>query len=87
MPNVNCSTKLQFNPYITGYMHTNKLNKNYYNKGQKVTSSASGDKKTWQLISHSSKGEEGFDLFWPLFSYASDVDLLRNRKDSLVPEK
>lgn len=38
------------------------------------------------LISHTSKGEEGLDLFWPLFSYASDADLLRNRKGSLVPE-
>lgn len=40
-----------------------------------------------RLTSHSSKGEEGLDLFWPLFSYASDADLLRNRKDSLAPKK
>lgn len=38
------------------------------------------------FISHTSKGEGGLDLFWPLFSYASDADLLRNPKDSLVPE-
>ena len=40
-----------------------------------------------RLISHTSKGEEELDLFWPVFSYASDVDLLRKRKDSLAPEK
>lgn len=38
-----------------------------------------------RLISHTSKGEEELDLFWPVFSYASDVDLLRKRKDSLAP--
>ena len=38
------------------------------------------------LISHTSIGEEGPDLFWPFFSYASDADLRRNRKESLVPE-
>nr|ACU14512.1 unknown [Glycine max] len=39
------------------------------------------------LICHTSKGEEELGLFWPVFSYASDVDLLRKRKDSLAPEK
>lgn len=39
------------------------------------------------LISHTWKGEEGLGLFsLAAFSYASDVDLLRNRNDSLVPE-
>lgn len=39
------------------------------------------------LISHTSKGEEGPDLFCPLFSYASDPDLLRNRSESFPPKK
>ena len=38
------------------------------------------------FISHTSKGEVVLDLFCPAaFSYASEVDLLRNRKDSLLP--
>ena len=37
------------------------------------------------LISQTSKGEEGLDLFCPAFSYASEVDLLRNLNDSLPP--
>ncbi|KAH1259279.1 hypothetical protein GmHk_03G008790 [Glycine max] len=36
---------------------------------------------------HTSKGEEGPDLFCPLFSYASDPDLLRNRSESFPPKK
>lgn len=41
-----------------------------------------------KLIFHTSKGEEELDRFFSAFSYASEVDLLRNRKDSaLAPGK